>query len=76
MTSHRAPNASDIATLLAERIEPLCRELLPNGTVDGDWYRATGWQGDPLTTIHVNLKTGKWHTTERRWVSPEPDTPQ
>ncbi len=65
-------SAADISRMLAERIEDLCRDLFPDGRFDGDWFHAEGWQGNPFLTVHVNLQTGRWHVTERRWVSPAP----
>ena len=50
----------------------LCRDHFPDGRFDGDWFHAEGWQGNPFLTVHVNLQTGRWHVTERRWVSPAP----
>ena len=56
----------------ADRIEGVCWKLFPDGRIEGNWFRAEGWQGDPLRTVRVNLKTSRWRVTERRWVSPEP----
>ncbi len=67
---------ADISHMVADRMEDLCWELFPDGRVEGNCFHAGGWQGDPLKTVHVDLKTGKWHVTERRWVLPEPDEAQ
>ena len=63
MTSHRAPNASDIAALLAEQIEPLCSKLLPNGRREGAEWRCGSINGEPGQSLAVHLagaKAGTW----------------
>ena len=69
-------DATDISHMLADRIEDLCWVLFPSGRIEGNWFLAEGWQGDPLKTVHVDLRTGGWRVTERRWVSPEPEAVQ
>lgn len=67
---------ADISHMLADRMEDLCWELFPNGRVEGNWFHAEGWRGDPMKAVHVNLEAGKRHVMERRWVSSEPDEVQ
>lgn len=62
MTEHRAAPLYDIGTIVAmlrDGIEPLARELLPNGRAQGnewvDAHRAAGGLGD---SFKVNLRTG------------------
>ena len=50
--------------------------VLPHSKIEGEWFHAGDWQGNPLKTVHVNLKTGRWHVTERRWVSAAPGATQ
>ena len=45
------PSASEIAEMLVDRIEDVCWKLFPEGKVEGDWFGAEGWQGDPLLDI-------------------------
>ena len=59
-----------------DQAEELYRKLLPHGRVEGEWFHAGGWRGNPMKTVHVNLKTGRWHVTERRWISAEPEAMQ
>ena len=49
--------------LLAERIEPLCRELLPNGRRGGAEWRCGSVNGEPGQSLGVHLvgaKAGNW----------------
>lgn len=58
------PDAGEISKLLADRIEPLCRELLPNGR----WEKASGsWRvgslsGEKGSSLSIRLKgkPGQW----------------
>ena len=54
----------------------LLKRWFPGGYIEGNWFHAEGWQGNPLKTVHVNLKTGHWHVTERRRISPKPGAVQ
>jgi|HubBroStandDraft_6_1064221.scaffolds.fasta_scaffold60439_3 hypothetical protein len=56
--------AGDVARALAERIEVLVRELLPNGYRQGREWRAGNVQGDPGSSLVVRLtgpNRGVWH---------------
>ena len=72
----RSPSFDDVNSAALADYPRLLRSWFPNGHVEGEWFRAAGWQGNPLKTVHVNLETGRWHVTERRWVSTEPEAAQ
>jgi hypothetical protein len=55
--------AGDIGQALAERIEALVRELLPNGTREGHEWRVGNLHGDRGFSLAVHLggcKAGVW----------------
>lgn len=62
--THARIAASDIAALLAERAESLCRELLPAGHREGaEWVEAArkdGGLGDSLRVHLTGAKAGVW----------------
>jgi hypothetical protein len=61
--AHRPHIASDIAAQLAERIEPLCRKLLPNGRREGAEWRCGSVNGEAGKSLGVHLvgnKAGTW----------------
>jgi hypothetical protein len=47
--------AHKIATGLADRIESLCRELLPNGKIDGKYWTVGNINGEPGQSMKVCL---------------------
>ena len=56
------PDAAEISRMLADRIEPLCRELLPNGRAKfGSWRVGSldGEEGDSLS-IKLRYRPGQW----------------
>src|SRR5262249_1847983 len=60
-TNHRT--AAPISRALAERIESLCRTLLPNGRRRGSEWRIGSSSGEPGHSLGVRLvgaKTGVW----------------
>ncbi len=55
--------AREIAVLLAERAEALCRDLLPEGRREGAEWRCGSVQGEPGKSLGVHLtgaKAGVW----------------
>ncbi len=62
--THARIPAADIAALLAERAESLCRELLPAGRRDrAEWIEASrkdGGLGDSLRVHLTGAKAGVW----------------
>ena len=61
--THARIPVSDIATLLAERAEDLCRHLLPGGHREGSEWRCGSVQGEAGKSMGVHLngtKTGRW----------------
>ena len=56
-------SVSNLVSLLAKRIEPLCRELLPNGRREGMEWRCGSVNGEPGKSLGVHLvgaKAGNW----------------
>ncbi len=74
--SARPPSFDDVNSAALAAYPRLLKSWFPNGYIEDGWFHAAGWRGDPLKTVHVNLKTGRWHVTERRWVSTEPEAAQ
>lgn len=54
---------SDIAAMLTERIDGLCREILPNGVREGHEWRVGSTKGEPGRSMAVHIggnKAGVW----------------
>ena len=61
--SDHSPSVGNMVGLLTERIEPLCRELLPNGRRAGAEWRVGSLHGAPGQYLGVHLvgaKAGTW----------------
>ena len=57
------PSAADLAAMLADRAEALCRHLLPGGRRQGAEWRCGSVQGEPGKSLGVRLsgaKAGVW----------------
>jgi hypothetical protein len=56
------PGATEISRMLADRIEPLCRELLPNGRAEFGNWRVGSLNGEPGGSFSIKLKhrPGQW----------------
>ena len=66
LVTHDIP-IRDIIERLADRVESLCLELLPNGKKDGNEYRVGNVSGTPGQSLGVRLsgdKRGVWHDFE------------
>ena len=60
----RQPSPAEISTMLGERAEDLCRQLLPAGKRDGHKWRVGDVEGNPGQSMIVHLngdRAGVWH---------------
>jgi hypothetical protein len=57
-----APDAFEISRMLADRIEPLVRELLPNGHEESSAWRVGSLSGEAGESLSIKLKEkpGQW----------------
>jgi hypothetical protein len=63
MTATAQDPVAEISAMLADRIENLCAELLPNGREESGSWRVGSLDGEPGSSLSVKLRgnPGMWH---------------